>query len=129
MTEIKAIQGATNIYNSREAKDFNRPTDFPIAWEAIYLNDDTGKEFTSNFENTIKNISKDKYQILDIQGKNSDLTRCIECAFSDVDTFKKVLKESFQDIAFYSENEKKIKPKTMMVDDAKKIQSSMSMAL
>jgi len=125
MTEIKAIQGITNIYDSSEARDFDRPIDFPIAWEIMYLNDEIGKEFTANFKNAIENISQDKYQLLDIQGDNSDLTQCIECTFADTDSFKKVLNESFKDITFYSENDKKIKPKMAMIDDAKKISRSL----
>jgi len=129
MTGIKTMQGVTNIYDSSELKDFNHSANFPIAWEVIFANNDAGKEFTEQFNETLKTLSKDKYQLIDVQGTSSDMARSIECAFTDSQTFQKVVHGAMKDIIFYSEEEKRIQPKQNMIDSAKELSKNISLAI
>lgn len=120
---VKAVQGITSIYDSSEAKSFEQSANYPIAWEVLFVNNAEGKEFALKANEAFKNLPKDKGLIMDFQGDPNDVARCLECAFSNKDAFRKVLNEVLDGVSFYHEEERKIIPKMNMLNDAGKILS------
>lgn len=126
----KSIQGVSNIYDSTKAKDFDKPQNYPLAWEIMFVNDKAGKEFSLNAIKAFSELPKEKGYILAFQGDHKAPARCLECVFKNKDTFRKILNETLKGISFYDEKTSKIIPKTIMLKDAGKLLTSkMSMAI
>lgn len=121
MTEIKTIQGVTEVYDSKEAKGFEQAAEYPLVWEFIYINDKSGKQFTNQLLESLDKLPKESGYLLDLQGEASDVARCAECAFASKDSLRKVLNESLADLAIYDEMQQGIKPKLQLLDEATKI--------
>ena len=119
--QSKTLHGVTIVYNSKEAKDFHQSLQYPIAWEAMYMNDEVGKEFTANLSKAINNLPENQAVLMSMEGNPSDVARCVECAFANKDVFKKVLNQSLDGITFFDEQENKLIPKQSMIQDATKI--------
>lgn len=129
MTNIKTVKGITNVYDSKEMKDFDLPENYPIAWEVIFINDKAGKEFTGNIRKAFSELPSEKGYIVDFEGEPSDVARCVECVFADKHIFRKVLNEALPEMVIYDEREKGIIPKQKMIDEAQKItQKEMAIA-
>lgn len=126
---IKAIQGIVQIYNSEEANILKGTEGYPIAWEVLFVNDTIGKEFASNALRAFEKLPKEQGIIMDFQGEYNDVARCLECAFSDKDSFRKILNEVLNGISFFHEEKKKIIPKPMMLKEADKILSQKMISL
>ena len=121
MTEIKTVQGVTEVYDSKEAKGFEQSAEYPIAWEFIFINDTSGKQFTNQLLESLDKLPKESGYLLDLQGETSDVARCSECVFKSKDAFRKVLNESLADLAIYDEMLAGVKPKLQLLDEATKI--------
>lgn len=121
MTNIKTVEGITNVYDSKEMKGFDLSENYPIAWEVIFINDKAGKEFAGNIRKAFSELPQEKGYIVDFEGEPSDVARCMECVFADKHIFKKVLNESLSDMVILDEREKTIIPKQKLVDDVGKI--------
>ena len=121
---MKAIQGITNVYDSSEAKGFDNSKDYPIAWEVIFVNDKTGKEFSLNTIKAFTELPKEQGYVMDFQGDHRDPTLCLECVFKNKDAFRKILNETFKDIAFFDEQTQVVIPKMKMLQDAGKVLSN-----
>lgn len=121
MTDVKTVQGITNVYPSKEAVEFKQADHYPIAWEVIYINDKVGKEFTDKLLQSINNLPKEAGYLLDLQGESSDVARCAECVFASKDAFRSTLQTALQDLVIYDEEQKGIKPKQQLLEAADKI--------
>lgn len=122
-SEIKAVQGIAQVYDSKEARSLKNHEHYPIAWEVLFVNNSVGKEFASNAIKAFERLPKKRGVIMDFQGEHNDVARCLECAFADKDSFRKILNEVFNGISFYHEEERKLIPKPMMLAAADKVLS------
>lgn len=130
MNSTKTIQGQTVIYDSALAKDFKQSENYPIAWEIIFLNDNTGKEFALNAQEAFSQLPKEQGYIVSFSDDHTAPIRCLDCVFKSKDAFRKILNESLQDITLYDEISNKVIPKTKMLQNAGKVLSNkMSLAI
>lgn len=129
MDDVRVISGTTQAYHSSEAKGFGESDRYPIAWELIFTNDATGKQFAANIEKAFASLPREKGYILDFQGGVNDVARCVECVFRDRDTFRKILNESLPDMAIYDEHEGKVISKLEMVERATALSQEATLAV
>ena len=121
MTEIKTIQGVTDVYDSKEAKGFEQSAEYPIAWEFVFVNDKSGKQFVNQLLESLDKLPKENGYLLDLIGEVTDVARCAECIFASKDAFRKVLNESLNNMAIYDEKQQGIKPKQQLLDQVNEI--------
>lgn len=121
MKKMKTVQGETKVYDSKEAEGFKQVSEYPIAWEFMYINDAAGKRFTNQLLTAINQLPKELGQLLELHFEASDVARCTECVFASKDAFRKVLNESLKGITIYDEKQESTKTKVQLLDDAGKI--------
>ncbi len=121
MNNTKTIQGQSNVYDSSEAKGFKQSKNYPIAWEIIFLNDDTGKEFALNTEKSFSQLPKEQGYIVGLSDDANAPIRCLDCVFKNKDAFRKILNETLKGITIYDEIAEKVTPKTKMLQNAGKV--------
>ena len=129
MTDTKHVKGVMNIYNSEMARGFEETAVYPLAMEIMYVNDNAGKDFTINALQTLETAKKQGSKLMELTGKTSDVARSIELAFQDNDSFRHFINKAFDGFVFYDESKGKVFPKRMMLDEAKKLEQGMAMAV
>lgn len=119
--DVKVVSGATQVYDSSEAKGFAESEQFPIAWEIIFVNDATGEEFAANAIIALAKLPKEKGRLLNFQGEDTETARCLECVFKDRSNFRQFLNDSMPNMTIYDEQEKKVVPKQKLLDKAREL--------
>ncbi|GEM_PF-2222238 len=121
VADTKVISAVTQVYDSSEAKGFAESEQYPIAWEIIFVNDAVGKEFADNAVIALTKTPKEKACLLGFEGDALESARCFECAFKDRDSFRQFLKASMPNLVIYDEQQSKVIPKQILLDNAREI--------
>lgn len=122
MDDIDIISGTTSVYASAEMKEpFEQANDYPITWEVIFLNDDVGKAFANDINESFKSLHKSDGFILDTDLSINEPVRCIECVFKNKDSFRKIMNQVFSNRTFVDESKDQIVPKIQLLNNADKI--------
>lgn len=121
MNNTKTIQGQSIVYDSSQSKGFKHSKNYPIAWEIIFLNDDTGSEFALNAEKSFSQLPKEQGYIIGLSDDANAPIRCLDCVFKNKDAFRKILNETLKNITVYNEIVEKVTPKTEMLQNAGKV--------
>ena len=123
MDKSKFLSGIFSVYQSKKARNFRDSERYPIGFEAIFRNDAVGQEFAHNIQITMRKITDGKGLLFHIEGESDHSARHVDCFFKDVDTLRRVLTEALPGIALYHED-KGVLPKTMLIDQAKRMVSA-----
>jgi len=124
-----AVSCVSNVYDSSKAKGFTQAEDYPVAWEVIYRNDDSGKAFTSKVQDLMHELSDQEGIIMAAQGEHSDMARSIELAFASADAFQKAARSILKDIRLHQEQDGKLITKHQLGQAARMIVQERNAAL
>jgi len=124
-----AVSCVSNVYDSSEAKGFTQAEDYPIAWEIIYRNDESGKAFTAKVQDVMHELSDQEGIIMATQGEYSDVARSVELAFASADAFRKATHLILKDIRLHQEQDGKLLTKHHLVQDAQSVVQERKSAL
>ena len=128
MENIQAVTGVTSVYPSGETEGFQDSEHYPIAWEFMFVNDEAGRTFTARLEAVLARFPKEKGYMLDLDGKDSDAARSVECVFRDRDSFRQLLHETMGDMTIFDEQRQAVVPKQALIDTARNLARHSAMA-
>ena len=129
MDKIQVVTGVTNVYHSHETKGFQEADRYPIAWEFMFRNDEAGRAFALRLQASFARLPRAKGYILNLDGKDSDAARCVECVFQDQHSFRKILNELLADMVIYDEQQSQVIPKQEMADKARSLKRKTVLAI
>lgn len=109
-SEKKVIAGSTNVFASKEMKDFKESTTYPLAWEIIFPRDKTGEAFSHEIRQQFQALPKEKAKLLPSDYPITDKVQCIECVFKDRDSLRQVLSPVATKFSFFDEAKAKVIP-------------------
>jgi len=124
-----AVSCVSNVYDSSEAKGFPQAEDYPVAWEIIYRNDESGKVFTSKVQDVMHALSDQDGIIMATQGEYSDVARSIELVFASADAFRKATHSILKDIRLHQEQDGRLITKHQLIQDARAVVQERAAAL
>ena len=104
-------------------------SDFPICWEFVFIQDDSGLAFAGKMIECLNELSKEDVKVISFSGQPSDLTCTVNCAFKRPETLKNLLEHTLDEAGFYDERTKSILTARQLKNQIDKlVQSTMKKA-
>lgn len=123
----KLVSGIFSVYKSERAMDFRGSGGYPIGLEAIFRNDEAGREFAANLQAAMKSMSPERGLLYHIEGDAGDVARHADCFFKDVDSLRRALNEALSDMTLYHEEQRGVLPKNALIDQARRLTAGLSL--
>jgi len=124
-----AVSCVSSVYDSAKAKDFSHPDTYPIAWEIIYRNDESGKALTAKVHEVMEELDDKDGMIMAMQGEHSDVARSVELSFASADAFSKAVRSILKDIRLHQEQDGKLITKHQLIQNARSVVQERTAAL
>ena len=128
MSKTHAVSCITEVYNSSEAQGFDLSKSYPVAWEIIYRNDAGGRKLTDTVYEVMQQMNEAEGIIMQLQGKETDIARSAELAFSTSAAFGKAVHAVLKNIHLHNDGDGQLITKYKLIEDGRAAGRNMSLS-